>query len=109
MIALLISGLIPPAVKKGHFHYREFIFGVLKQLADHSINCVLYSCKLGTHVSSIEIVIYGFEPAHIIMGMRDKMDCDSWGIRIRGLLVMLPHHIFIVKAQSTVRVYKEEG
>jgi hypothetical protein len=66
--------LIPPTIEEGHLHNGKFIFGMVDQLAYHSINSILDSCELSAHIASVKIIIDGLEPSYIIMGMGDKVD-----------------------------------
>ncbi len=97
LLALLISGLIPPPVKEGNLHNRELVLRMFVKLTDDSVNGVLHSCKLGAHVASVVIVINRLEPSNIIMRMRDDMDSDFRPIWIRNLLMVFTHHVFVVE------------
>jgi hypothetical protein len=101
LLPLLICGLVPPSIEEGHFHNREFILRVFVEFAHDSVDGVLHACELGAHVAAVEIIIDCLEPPDIIMGMGYDVDCHIRGIRIRGLLMVLLHHLLVLETKRT--------
>ena len=68
--------LIVPHRKEPHFNVSElssFIFG---QFMNNSIKRVFHSRVVFVLVRTIEILVHGFDPAHIIMRVGHEMHCE---------------------------------
>ena len=66
---------------------------------NNGIDGVLNTCKLSSHVSSIEVVIDSFEPSDIIMGVGDEMNGEVGSIDWIFLVMMFFHHFLVCKSE----------
>lgn len=98
---IFFCGLIPPSVKEGHLDNRELVFGMVGEFLDDGVDSILNSCELSSHISTIVVVVYSFEPADVVMGMGDEMDGESRPIFGIFFMMVLLHHFLVVISQSS--------
>jgi hypothetical protein len=94
-ISFLCSGLVPPSVQKGHLNDSELIFWMFSEFLDDGVDGVLDSSELGSHVSSVEVVVDCLEPSDIIMGVGDEMNGKGRSVFGVFLVVMFLHHFLV--------------
>jgi hypothetical protein len=67
------SLLSPPSLEKGLFHINELAVWVLLQCCHNGIQYILNCSNLNAVIGADEVLIYGLEPAHIVMGVTHQV------------------------------------
>ena len=87
--SLLVFGLlVPPHGEELHLDLGEPLFGVILELNHVCADNVLNIGDLDILSRTCEVFVYGFEPADIVVGVRDHVNEDVVGVLGRVTLVL---------------------
>lgn len=101
LFALFGGRVVPPTVEEGDLNDGKLVFWMFGQLSDNCVDGIGDPSKLSPHISSVEVVINGLEPPHVIVRVGNQVDGQRrTGI---GLVVMFFEHLLVVEAKGRVR------
>lgn len=84
----LVKSVIPHR-EELHFDIRENSVRVLKQFVSHTVQNFSHVCMLNPLVCSSEVLVYRFEPSHIVMSVCNEMNIQWFLLLVLAMLKLL--------------------